>query len=249
MLETICLLGVRVSRVDLDSAAAQIVQWVKEGFRTYVCVAPAWTLVQARRDPDYAQVLNEAGMVTPDGMPVVWLARAKGCPEVGRAYGPDLMRLLCKREGLRHYFFGASPEVLEQLAGQLKKDLPGIQIAGMFAPPFNAQAQFEAAETIKAINDARPDILWVGLGSPKQDLWMEMHRDRLDVPVIAGVGAALDFLAGAKPQAPLWMQRAGLEWLFRLCCEPRRLWKRYLVGNSLFLFYVLVDLFRGNSRS
>lgn len=244
MPETVPLLGVRVSRVNLASAVEQVVQWVKQGARTYVCVAPVSTLVDARRDPAYAALINGAGMVTPDGMPVVWLAKAKGCRDIERTYGPDLMRALCRRQGLRHYFFGSSDGVLKKLAEQLKKDFPGIQIAGMFSPPLRPQAELERAEVIAAINGAKPDILWVGLGSPKQDFWIQLHRGRLDVPVMVGIGAAFDFLAGTKPQAPVWMQKAGLEWLFRLCCEPRRLWKRYLVGNSLFIFYMIKDMFR-----
>jgi len=248
MPETICLLGVKVSRVNPVSAKEQIVRWVKQGHRAYICVAPVSTLVDARRDPVYAAVINAAGMVTPDGMPVVWLAKAKGCSDVGRTYGPDLMRVLCRQEGLRHYFFGATSNVLEQLAQHLNKDFAGINIAGMVSPPFHPQARMEDEGVIEVINKAKPDILWVALGSPKQDFWMQIHRSRLDVPVMIGVGAAFDFLAGAKPQAPRWMQAGGLEWLFRLCCEPRRLWKRYLIGNSLFVFYLIKDLFKGPAQ-
>lgn len=242
MLQTIDLLGVNVSRVDLGAAKDQICQWVREKVRVYVCVAPASTLVDARQHSDYCDVINHAAMVTPDGMPVVWLAKVKGCKDIARTYGPDLMRLLCGQAGLRHYFFGSTTDVIHALTEKLKVQYPDIAIIGKYSPLYRAQAVMEDEATIQSINDAKPDILWVGLGSPKQDHWMFLHRSRLNVPVIIGVGAAFDFLAGTKPQAPRWMQGCGLEWLFRLCCEPGRLWKRYLIGNSLFIYFALEDL-------
>ncbi|MBI4308797.1 MAG: WecB/TagA/CpsF family glycosyltransferase [Candidatus Omnitrophica bacterium] len=241
MHERIDILGVRVSAVNLGLACAEIEGWVKARRKAYVCVAPVSTIVECNRDSAYRDIVNAADMVTPDGMPVVWLAKAKGCPHVGRAYGPDLMRALCGRSGLRHYFFGGTSQAIGHLEQCLKKELSGINIVGMVSPPFRPTAQMEDQKVIAAINQSMPDILWVGLGSPKQDFWMRLHRDCLDVPVMVGVGAAFDFLAGLKPQAPRWMQRRGLEWLFRLICEPRRLWKRYLIGNSLFLFYLIKE--------
>lgn len=242
--ERVDILGVKVSVLTVDSALTAVMEWVKQRRRAYVCVAPVSTLVDCQRDEVYRRIVNGADMVTPDGMPVVWLAKAKGCPHIERTYGPDLMRAVCAREGLRHYFYGGTAETLGRLEQRLKKELPGINIVGMHSPPFRPRAEREGEELIRSINAARPDILWVGLGSPKQDFWMALHRPLLDVPVMAGVGAAFDFLAGVKPQAPRWMQRAGLEWLFRLASEPRRLWKRYLVGNTLFIFYVIRDLFK-----
>ncbi len=143
--------------------------------------------------------------------------------------------------GYRHYFYGATPEVLERLESRLKNQFPDIKIMGSFSPGFSKQCQDENSEVLQEINRLRPDILWVGLGSPKQDFWMYRHRDKLEVPVMIGVGAAFDFIAGTKPQAPAWMRRTGLEWFFRLCCEPKRLWKRYLIGNSRFLYYLFRD--------
>ncbi len=249
MLETISLLGVKVSRVNLQSACRQILQWVSERNSTYVCIAPVSTLVDANRDPNYAKVINAAGMVTPDGMPVVWLAKIKGCSHISRTYGPDLMRLVCKEgqdKGLRHFFYGSSAETLVQLQTCLRDMYPKIEIAGVYAPGFYPQAQQESDQVLSLINESRADVLWVGIGSPKQDFWMSINRPLLNVPVIMGAGAAFDFLSGEKPQAPLWMQRSGLEWLFRLCCEPKRLWRRYLIGNTLFLFYLIRDLFKKN---
>ncbi len=243
MHQRIDILGVKVSAVNLSAASSIIETWIKERRRAYVCVAPVSTLVDCRRDPAYKVIVNAADMVTPDGMPVVWLARIKGHAFVDRTYGPDLMHELCVRPHLRHYFFGGTEDVLEKLQQNLKKECPHINIAGMYSPPFRHRAEVENGDLIAAINTAKPDILWVGLGSPKQDFWMKLNRGQLNVPVMIGVGAAFDFLAGAKAQAPRWLQRSGFEWLFRLCCEPRRLWKRYLIGNSLFIYYLIRDIF------
>ena len=180
-------------------------------------------------------------MVTPDGMPVVWLARSHGCQDIARTYGPDLMLEVCNHGqdlGLRHFFYGGTEDTLQKLQQKLLESYPQILIAGSYAPPFRAEVWQEDKEIIDRINNSAADIVWVGLGSPKQDFWMHLHRPLLNVPVIVGAGAAFDFCSGVKPQAPRWMQGCGLEWFFRLCCEPGRLWKRYLMGNSLFLIYL-----------
>jgi len=247
MFKTVSLLGVNVSRVNPVVAVCQICEWVRQKQRTYVCVAPVATLVDARRDPLYAQAVNGSGMVTPDGMPVVWLARSRGCKDIARTYGPDLMLDVCdhgQELGLRHFFYGGTEDTLERLQQKLKTSYPGILIAGSYAPPFKPQVWQDEKKIIDHINSSAADIVWVGLGSPKQDLWMQLHRPLLNAPVIVGAGAAFDFCSGVKPQAPRWMMAIGLEWFFRLCSEPRRLWKRYLVGNSLFLIYLIEDMFR-----
>ncbi len=247
MLKTISLLGVKVSRVNLERAYQQIFQWIKEKKQSYICIAPVSTLVDANGDDQYKVIVNNAGMVTPDGMPVVWLAKSKGCKDIERTYGPDLMHLVCKEGqalGLRHFFYGSTPDTLIQLQNCLKANYPDLNIAGSYAPSFFSKVQKEKEEVILRINESRVDILWVGLGSPKQDFWMSMHRPLLNVPVIVGAGAAFDFLSGMKLQAPCWMQKSGLEWFFRLCCEPKRLWRRYLIGNTLFILYILRDLFK-----
>lgn len=245
MLQTVSLLGVKISQVSLPMACNRIIEWVSEKHRTYVCVAPVATLVDAKRDEFYRSVVNGAGMVTPDGMPVVWLARMKGCHKISRTYGPDLMHEVCQhgqRAGIKHFFYGSSEDTLKKLTQELKGKYPAIKIVGSYAPPFFSTVQQEHDEIIARMNAANADILWVGLGSPKQDLWMHTHRALINASVIIGAGAAFDFVARVKPQAPRWMQRSGLEWLFRLGCEPQRLWKRYLVGNTLFCWYVLLDL-------
>ncbi len=247
MLKTIPILGVNVSRVNLVSAVQQICEWVRQKQLTYVCVAPVSTLVDAQRDSQYLAVVNAAGMVTPDGMPVVWLARAHGGKDVLRTYGPDLMLSVCNHGqdlGLRHFFYGGTEDILRKLQQKLVESYPQILIVGSYAPPFRPRVWQEDKEVIDHINSSSADIVWVGLGSPKQDFWMHLNRPLLNAPVIVGAGAAFDFCSGAKPQAPRWMQACGLEWLFRLCCEPGRLWKRYLIGNSLFLIYLIKDSFK-----
>jgi N-acetylglucosaminyldiphosphoundecaprenol N-acetyl-beta-D-mannosaminyltransferase len=247
MLKTISLLGVNVSRVNPVLALRQICEWVAQKQRTYVCVAPVATLVDARRDPKYLEVINAAGMVTPDGMPVVWLARSRGCGDVQRTYGPDLMLEVCnygQNLGLRHFFYGGTEDTLQKLQQKLLESYPKILTVGSYAPGFYPEVRQEEAHVIDRINGSAADIVWVGLGSPKQDFWMRLHRPLLNAPVIVGAGAAFDFCSGVKPQAPRWMQSCGFEWFFRLCCEPGRLWKRYLIGNSLFLIYLIKDSFK-----
>jgi N-acetylglucosaminyldiphosphoundecaprenol N-acetyl-beta-D-mannosaminyltransferase len=142
--------------------------------------------------------------------------------------------------GWKHFFYGGTPEVCDKLEHCLKAKFPGLNVVGKFAPPFLPQAQKVPDQLARSINEAKPDIVWIGLGAPKQDLWSALNRDVLDAPVLIGIGAAFDFLSGMKPQAPRWMQNMGLEWLFRLCCEPRRLWRRYLIGNAQFVWLLLV---------
>jgi N-acetylglucosaminyldiphosphoundecaprenol N-acetyl-beta-D-mannosaminyltransferase len=238
------VLGVRVSATNLEHACQCIERWITSQSRTYVCVAPVATIVDCQRDGDYLNVINQAGLVTPDGMPVVWLGQQRVGPEVQRTYGPDLMLEFCRysaTKGYRHFFYGGSEATNQILVDTLNQNFPGIQIAGSHAPGQLDVHEKEQADVVQQINAAGADVIWVGLGSPKQDFWMAEHRQDLQAPVLIGVGAAFDFIAGTKKQAPRWVQRSGLEWLFRLCQEPRRLWRRYLIGNSLFLFLCLKE--------
>lgn len=241
------VLGVRVSAVNLDLACRVIHGWISERAKTYVCVAPVATIIDCQRNPEYKDIINGSGMTTPDGMPLVWIGKRRGHRDMGRTYGPDLMQAFfefSQDKGCRHYFYGGTQATLDKLIERIRRQFPKIQICGSFAPPFRKTVVTESRDIIGRINDAHPDVLWVGLGSPKQDFWMARNRAVLDVPVMIGVGAAFDFFAGTKPQAPLWMQKSGLEWFFRLCCEPKRLWRRYLLGNSLFIFLLMKDFFK-----
>lgn len=242
---TFNVLGVRVSAIDIPRALEVIEGWIARRERRYVCVTGVHGVMESHRDPELRRIHNAAGLVTPDGMPLVWLARLRGHRGVTRVYGPDLLLAVGERtasKGTRHFFFGGAPGVPERLAERLTARFPGLVVAGTFSPPFHEPDAAEDAVIVARINEARPDVVWVGFGTPKQERWMAAHRDRLEAPVLLGVGAAFDFHAGLKRQAPVWIQHSGFEWLFRLATEPRRLWKRYLVNNPKFIFFTLLQL-------
>ena len=230
------ILGVGVSAVNMTTALDRIDAWVESGEKQYVCVCPVHSIMECRRSPEVRRIFNSAGMVTPDGMPVVWVARHSGHPEVSRVYGPDLLLAELERSKHRHFFYGGGPGVAQRLADRMRSRFPGVAIAGVHEPPFAPLGQLATAATAELINATGPDIVWVGMSSPKQDMWMARMRPLLDAPVLIAVGAAFDFHSGAVSQAPLWMQRSGLEWLYRLATDPRRLWRRYLVDNPWFLW-------------
>jgi N-acetylglucosaminyldiphosphoundecaprenol N-acetyl-beta-D-mannosaminyltransferase len=224
------ILGVGVSPINVGDAVATIEHWICERSRKYVCITGVHGVMESRRDERLRLIHNEAGMVTPDGMPLVWLSHLFGRRRVERVYGPDLMRemtAISSRRGYRQFYYGGAEGVADKLQQVLVHAYPGLEVVGALCPPFRELRPEEDQAVIDAINAARPHIVWVGLSTPKQEFWMARHLGRIDAPVMVGVGAAFDFLAGTKRQAPLWMQRYGLEWLFRLCMEPRRLWRRY----------------------
>jgi N-acetylglucosaminyldiphosphoundecaprenol N-acetyl-beta-D-mannosaminyltransferase len=238
------ILGVGVSAINMETALSTIDGWIAQRSQHYVCVTPVHGIVECQFSEELRHIYNHAGLVTPDGMPIVWLSRRQGYPHVQRVYGPDLMLALCAhsiQRSYRHYFYGGGEGVAEDLAQRLTARFPGLQVTGASAPPFRPLTDDEDATAVAEINASDPDIVWVGLGAPKQEYWMASHVGRLSAPALIGVGAAFDFHTGRKQQAPRWMQRSGLEWLFRLASEPRRLWKRYLVYNSLFVGHVLLQ--------
>jgi len=238
------ILGVGISAINMDIALETIEDWIAHHDPHYVCVTGVHGVMESQRDEHLRRIHNQAGLVTPDGMPLVWLSRLKGHRHVDRVYGPDLMVALCERSGVRryrHFFYGGAEGVPEQLVANLRRRFPELQVAGAHSPPFRPLTPEEDEQAVQMINQAAPDIVWVGLSTPKQERWMAAHVGRVEAPVFIGVGAAFDFLAGRKRQAPRWMQRNGLEWLFRLLTEPRRLWRRYLVNNPLFVLLVLAQ--------
>ncbi len=238
------ILGVQVSVLTIRRAVETVEHWIAAGERHYVCVTGVHGVMESRRDPALRAIHNAAGLVTADGMPLVWLSRRRGHPEAERVYGPDLMLALCERaaaRGYRHYLMGGAPGTPARLAERLVARFPGLQIVGTHSPPFRAMTPDEDAELVARINAARPDIVWVGLSTPKQERWMAAHRPALSASALIGVGAAFDFLSGLKRQAPVWMRRSGLEWLFRMATEPRRLARRYLVNNTAFLGALLLE--------
>lgn len=239
------ILGVGVSAITMQRALDQMACWIEERQQTYVVVANVHTVMETQSRPEYRAVVNRADMVTPDGMPLVVLSRWLGQPHVERVYGPDVMvafSALAAERGYRQYYFGGAEGTPERLAATLQQQFPGLPVAGTHSPPFRPLTAEKDRAVVDRINDAAPDVVWVGLGCPKQDFWMAEHRDRLNAPVLIGVGAAFDFLSGQKQQAPRWMMRYSLEWLYRLWQEPRRLWRRYLIYNPLFVVLVLLQI-------
>lgn len=244
-LDKVNILGVGVNAVNMQLAIDAIDGLIAHRTPGYVCITPVHGIMECRHSEDLRRIYNRAALVTPDGMPVVWLVKAHGHPEVDRVYGPDLMLALCSHsleQGYRHYFYGGAEGVADELAAALTDRFPGLVVAGASSPPFRELSPEEDQAAVDEINASRPDIVWVGLGNPKQEYWMAHHVGLLTAPVLIGVGAAFDFHTGRKQQAPHWMQRSGLEWAFRLASEPQRLWKRYLVGNTLFIGHILLQL-------
>jgi len=232
------VLGVRISAVNLKSATGFIQKAIEDGRKEYVCVRDAHGIVRCQDDPELRSIHNRAFLVTPDGMPLVWALRKAGHAESGRVYGPDLMLSVFdagSAKGLRHFLYGATAETLEQLQARLLAKFPQAQIVGSYAPPFRKLSTQEEADIADQLNRSGADIVWVGLSSPKQELWMAHMRDRLEASMLIGVGAAFDFHAGLKRQAPRFIQRSGFEWAFRLLCEPRRLWRRYALVVPTFI--------------
>jgi N-acetylglucosaminyldiphosphoundecaprenol N-acetyl-beta-D-mannosaminyltransferase len=239
------ILGVEVSAIDMDIATATLEGWIRSGTPNYVCITGVHGVMESRRDPDLCQIHNRAGLVTPDGMPLVWMAHHLGFKSTSRVYGPDLMRrmsALSAEHNYRNYYFGGKPGIPDRLRSAMLRVYPNLQVVGTYSPPFGPVSPAEDDAIVDRINKARPDIVWVGLSTPKQERWMSAHIDRLNANVLVGVGAAFDFLAGDKPQAPAWMQRNGLEWLFRMATEPRRLAGRYMRNNPAFIYQAIRQL-------
>jgi N-acetylglucosaminyldiphosphoundecaprenol N-acetyl-beta-D-mannosaminyltransferase len=231
------VLGVGISVLNLPSALEAIAAAVRERRKGYVCVTGVHGVMEAQDDPDFKRILNDAFLCTPDGMPMVWAGKLNGHREMQRVYGPDLMLDLCawsETSGAKHFFYGGADGVAELLVRKLKEKFPKLQVVGTFTPPFRKLNAAEEENLAKQISAAQPDILWVGLSTPKQEKFMAEYLPKLDATVMIGVGAAFDFHSGRVKQAPRWMQRSGLEWFYRLCSEPRRLGKRYLRNNPLF---------------
>jgi len=238
------VLGVEISAVNMPMAVHQIQHWIDRRECNYVCITGVHGVMESQRDEHLKRIHNAAGMVTPDGMPMVWVNKLRGNGYVSRVYGPDLMLETCKlalEKGYKFFFYGGGDGVAELLAQKLTEKFPGLQIVGTYTPPFRPLTDAEDHEVMQMINRSGADIVWVGLSTPKQEKWMSRHIGRLHAPVMIGVGAAFDFHAGLKSQAPRWMQKTGLEWFYRLLTEPKRLWRRYLTNNPMFCWYLLLQ--------
>ncbi len=239
------VVGVRIDAIQLPEAVAQIERWIdSRETGKYVAITGMHGVAESRQDARFRDILNQAGLVVPDGMPLVWLGRWHGHPLRHRVTGSELMLAFCRETGSRprHFFYGGAPGVTENLARQLHEQF-NITVAGSYAPPFRPLSEAEEKDFTEQVKTAAPDVLWVGLSTPKQERWMFEHRENLNVPVMLGVGAAFDMNSGRVKRAPAWMRESGLEWFYRLLSEPRRLWKRYLVTIPLSMWSISLELF------
>ena len=250
------VLGVGISPINLDIAEELIFEAIESGEQGYVGVTGVHGVSEAQSDPKFKDILNNTFLNTPDGMPMVWYAQLNGYKKVSRVYGPDLMLNICSRStecDVKHFFYGGREGIAEKLKSNLKEKFPGIQVVGTYTPPFRPLTNDEEIEVRNKINDSGAHCIWVGLSTPKQEKFMSGFLNKYGKnysgdsslegsKIFFGVGAAFDFHAGLIPQAPSWMQSCGLEWFYRLCKEPRRLWKRYLKNNPLFLFRAFMQI-------
>ena len=242
--KTVPVLRALIDTVSWDTALTRIHGWAANRESRYVCICNAHSVVTAGQDAAFGTAVAQADMATPDGAPVAWVMRKLGFTSQQRINGPDLMWKYCAQAAQRNesiYLYGGAPETLVILQAKLAQAFPGLMVAGAYSPPFRAITAEEDAQAVAHINASGAGTVWVSLGCPKQELWMAAHRGRINA-VMVGVGAAFDYHAGTIQRAPLWMQNAGLEWLHRLASEPRRLWKRYLVTNTLFVLGAIRQL-------
>ena len=250
---TVDILDVPLALIDYSSMIELMDEFVAGGERGYVCVANVHSVMASKEDPELEAALLGSSVNVPDGQPLVWAMNLLGNSLGDRVYGPELMWRSCAHAaetGQRLYLYGGRNQgALVQLALNLRKSHPGLRIVGGYSPPHRPLDEEESEAVIAEINRSRPDIVWVGIGVPKQEKWMAQMRPRLDAPLLLGVGAAFDFHAGLVPQAPTWVQRAGMEWAFRLVQEPRRLWKRYLRYNPRFVISFIAQLSRHRGAS
>jgi len=239
------ILGSRVDPISYTQTVQHVVAWAQKHESRYVCVANVHMLMEAHDSPEFQRVVNDADLVTPDGMPLVWMLRRLGYSQQERVYGPDLTLKLIDAVATQDIgvgFYGGTTETLAQLTTSFKERYPNLKIKYSYSPPFRQLTSEEDESVILAVNASEVEILFIGLGCPKQEHWMAAHKGRIQA-VMLGVGVAFDFHAGNKQQAPLWMQRSGLEWLFRFLQEPSRLWRRYLYQNPRFMVLALMQLF------
>ena len=243
MTERIWVVGAPVSAIDMGSAIVRIRDWVREKSSRYVCLTDVHSIMRSRLDPTLDHALKDADLVLADGMPLVWTARSRGVTSIGRVAGADFMHEICRRSpgNWTHFLLGGGNGVPERLIQSLTALNPSLTICGSYSPPFRPLTEAEDDELVERLNSAKPNIVWIGLGCPKQELWMAQHVERVPGAIMIGVGAAFDFLSGRISRAPRWMRNNGLEWLHRLLTEPRRLWKRYLVFAPMFVVLAAVE--------
>ena len=238
------VLGVGIHAIDLSRAVEIVESSIRDNRKGYVCVTGVHGVMEAQRNSDFRRILHRALLITPDGMPTVWVGRAQGHRQMRRVFGPDFMLSVCARSvehGFTHFLYGGKTEVAEQLKKNLERMFPGIKVVGTYTPPFRPLNEEEKQDLQNVIQKLRPDIIWVGLSTPKQEVFMSENIDVLACKIMIGVGAAFDIHTGTVSDAPGWVKQAGLQWLHRLCQEPSRLWRRYLINNSGFVWKILLQ--------
>ena len=238
------ILGMRVDGTIYKDTTNRVISWAESGDYRYVCIANVHMVMEAYDSEDFRNIINKADIITPDGMPIVLMLRILGLKGQQRVYGPTLMKHICEASAqscVSVGFYGSTPETLKAFVHNLTDQFPNLKISYTYSPPFRSLTLEEDEALVKEINSSGTQILFVGLGCPKQERWMFAHRNRVKA-VMVGVGAGFDFHAGTKKQAPKWMMQIGLEWLFRLCTEPKRLWRRYLYNNPRFLCLAAMQL-------
>jgi N-acetylglucosaminyldiphosphoundecaprenol N-acetyl-beta-D-mannosaminyltransferase len=245
MIKRYDVIGCKITRITLDNAVRSLLCMVNSGCGGYICFANVHSTVTARNDADVLAALDKSAMTLPDGKPLYWIGKIMNLEGVDQISGPDFMITMLAQSlnsRLRHYFIGSTGETLERLVAEIRRRFPDVAVVGWQSPPFRALTADEEESIMRGVLESGADLVWVGLGAPKQELWMRKHAERLKPAVLLGVGAAFDFHAGRVRRAPPWARAAGFEWLYRLLREPRRLWKRYAITNAMFIFYLVKDL-------
>lgn len=239
------VLGVQVSAINLSMALEMADRWIGSGNSGYICLAGVHGVMEAQKDRQYRRILNRAFLTAPDGMPMSWVGWHQGHPHMDRVFGPDFMAGMCRlsvTRGYRNFLYGGKPGVAMHLAESLNRMSPGLQIVGTYTPPFSDLTEQQEEEILAQVRESKPDIVWVGLSTPKQERFMAQYCERLRVPLLVGVGAAFDYHTGRIRDCPDWVKRAGLQWLHRLLQDPRHLWKRYLCNNPSFLWHLACQM-------
>jgi N-acetylglucosaminyldiphosphoundecaprenol N-acetyl-beta-D-mannosaminyltransferase len=238
------VLGVKVSAVNLSTAVDMADRWIGAKNRGYICVTGVHGVMEAQKDAEFLHILNHAFINTPDGMPMSWVGHLQGLSQMDRVFGPDFMAAMCQlsvERGYRHFLYGGEPGVAELLKETLQRRFPGLRVVGTYTPPFRNLSAAEEDDVLTQVQVSKPHILWVGLSTPKQERFMAHYIDRLEVPLLVGVGAAFDYHTGRVRDCPHWIKRAGLQWVHRLLQDPKRLWKRYLRNNPVFIWNIALQ--------
>lgn len=242
------LFGIKFNPLTKERAVELVKDFINDKGKSQISFVPVYSIVVAQKDEEFKVALNSSSFVLADGMPIVWVSKLFGMPIPERIAGCDFFMKFCRVASEKQYTFflmGATEEVLSNMCANLKKEFSSLRIVGTYSPPFKKEfSEEDNLIMINKINEAKPDILWVGMSAPKQEKWIFQNLEKLDIKVAAGVGAVFDFIAGTKRRAPKWIQNIGMEWFWRLVHEPKRLWKRYLIGNSLFLWLVLKEFIK-----